>query len=308
MKHNLAITIELLIWTFMTGILAVTITPLMSREVPPAIQGTSPIIWAGILIGAVIGSALLWFFMMKKFESATVEWIWSILVALVVSEVCSKIIRFYVSQTITMIAITLAIYLSIALLYHHLIIKMQKDWKSVRRYYWVSNLLIVALAVFAGANIGTMLGTTISMIFLVLLAIYDAYMVWKAKKMQVLVTFLVKHRLFGSIIVPKEKKEEFAILGAGDLLVLSMMASAFSVSVAALGMLVMLGMFSSIVVLFGISEKKRFYPAIPFMLIGFICAMAIQYSTLAAIVVVFILLAALNVFFFLKSMDEKIKR
>ena len=167
-------------------------------------------------------------------------------------------------------------------------------WKVFRPNFWVQN--ITELFVYGGlAAIFVPLFSLWSVsILLVLIAIYDAYAVWKSKHMILLATSQAKANVFAGLLIPyvsgrvvvssargvshtvsekkgREKKGmvRTAILGGGDI--------GFPLIFAGVVMKE-LGVWQSLVIpffallglgfLLWISKEKKFYPAMPFIAAG----------------------------------------
>ncbi len=103
-------------------------------------------------------------------------------------------------------------------------------------------------------------------ILLVLISIYDIIAVWKTKHMVKLAKFQTRLRIFAGLLIPY--KNGNAILGGGDigfpLLFSGVLLNNFGFKAFIVPFVVSLALF----ILFLKSEKKKFYPAMPFLTIG----------------------------------------
>lgn len=104
-------------------------------------------------------------------------------------------------------------------------------------------------------------------VLLVLISVYDMIAVWKTKHMISLAKFQTKLRIFAGLLIPYGKGKS-AILGGGDigfpLLFSGVLLNNFGIKAFVVPFVVTLALF----LLFLKSEKKKFYPAMPFLTIG----------------------------------------
>ncbi len=138
-------------------------------------------------------------------------------------------------------------------------------------------------------------------LLLVLISIYDMWAVWKSGIMQKMAKYQIdKLRIFSGFFVPyisktmkakiknlkqsksksklKKIKVNMAILGGGDV-VFPIITSGVILKFWGLGpaLLVIAGAFLGLLGLFLFSEKKKFYPAMPFITAGIFLAMLISW-------------------------------
>ena len=137
---------------------------------------------------------------------------------------------------------------------------------------------------------------------LVLLSLYDAWAVWKSGIMQKMAKFQMDHlKVFGGFMIPylsknqwkkvrklkKSNKSKFekkgirinvAILGGGDV-VFPIIASGVILKIWGIwpAVLVIFGALLGLGTLLAFSQKKKFYPAMPFITAGILIAMGISY-------------------------------
>lgn len=132
---------------------------------------------------------------------------------------------------------------------------------------------------------------TSGVIVLILIAIYDAYAVWKSRHMVKMAEFQSSSGLFAGLSIPYsldkknkssksipkgaktvkvEKKVQAAILGGGDI-AFPMIFSGAVLKITGVYLnsyLVIIGATMALITLFVISKKGRFYPAMPFISSG----------------------------------------
>jgi presenilin-like A22 family membrane protease len=68
--------------------------------------------------------------------------------------------------------------------------------------------------------------------------------------------------------VPKAKKDDWALLGGGDVFFIVATAISFLKIGPVMALCIGGGMFGALIGLFIMSKKGRFYPAIPYLLVG----------------------------------------
>lgn len=131
---------------------------------------------------------------------------------------------------------------------------------------------------------------------MVILSFYDAYAVWKSKHMITMAKFQTKSGIFAGLLLPSKgltmpakkigknvkttmKPVKIAVLGGGDigfpLLVSGTVLAEFGWAHA---LLVSSGAAASLLILLLLSQKNKFYPAIPFLTVG--CAIGYLLSLL----------------------------
>jgi len=125
-----------------------------------------------------------------------------------------------------------------------------------------------------------MLNVLYAFVLLLVLSLYDMYAVWKSKHMIKMAKFQAKSNIFAGLLLPYrmpslrgvKRKIKTAVLGGGDIgfpLIFAgtvMVASDFVSAVV-----VSLCSTLALLVLLLLSQKDRFYPAMPFLTVG--CAL-----------------------------------
>jgi presenilin-like A22 family membrane protease len=139
-----------------------------------------------------------------------------------------------------------------------------------------------------------------ALIFLILISVYDMWAVWKSKIMIKMAKFQMNElKIFGGFFVPymtkkvrekiaklkssKSKKGKgklirinLAILGGGDVVFPIITAGVFLKFFGFLpALFVILGATLALLFLFALSEKKKFYPAMPFISSGIFLALLV---------------------------------
>ncbi|HLC86628.1 MAG TPA: presenilin family intramembrane aspartyl protease [Candidatus Nanoarchaeia archaeon] len=134
-------------------------------------------------------------------------------------------------------------------------------------------------------------------VLLVLISIYDFIAVWKTKHMVSLAKFQAESNVFAGLFVPYSVKSikaknvksaksaavEQAILGGGDigfpLLFSGVIMKIFGLQYA---LIVSASAAIALTLLFFLAEKKKFYPAMPFLtigcLVGYVLVLALKHS------------------------------
>ncbi len=104
-------------------------------------------------------------------------------------------------------------------------------------------------------------------VLLVLISIYDMIAVWKTKHMIKMAKYQAKLKIFAGMVIPYGKKE--AILGGGDIGFALLFAGVIMFSFGLLEA-VITSFCSAIAlfILFMMADKKKFYPAMPFISAG----------------------------------------
>ena len=300
MKHNLKITAIILIMFVITQFIGLYVVDYYSSEenkLPfgletPEIEKQSDY---SIFLGAIIFAfiiAIFLFFFLTKFKIAFVLKLWFFVVVII----ALSITIFSLTRNfdkfifgIPLIAVLIALPLAII--------------KIFRRNFLVHNfteLLIypgIAAVFVPLLNIYTIIG------LLVLISIYDMWAVWKSGIMQKMAKYQInKLKIFSGFFVPylskqmrtkikgwkktmkktelkkKKIKINIAILGGGDI-IFPIITAGVMLKTLGLGsaILVILGATLGLGYLFFFSEKKKFYPAMPFITGGILVGIALSY-------------------------------
>ncbi len=300
MKHNLKITAIILIMFVITQFIGMyVVNHYLSEEnnLPygleqPKIEKQSDYsIFFGAIIFAFIIAICLFFFL-TKFKIAFILKIWFfVVVAIALSITIFSLTRNFDKFLfgIPLIAVLVALPLAII--------------KIFKRNFFVHNfteLLIypgIAAVFVPLLNIYTVIG------LLVLISIYDMWAVWHSGIMQKMAKYQInKLKIFSGFFVPylskqmktnvkkwkktmKEKelkkkkiKVNVAILGGGDVIFPIITAGVMLKTLGIIpAILVILGATLGLAYLFFFSEKKKFYPAMPFITGGIIVGIVLSY-------------------------------
>ncbi len=168
--------------------------------------------------------------------------------------------------------------------------------KVFKRHILVHN--VTELAIYPGiAAIFVPLLNVITVVFLlILISIYDIYAVWHAGFMQKMAKYQIqKLKFFSGFLVPyigkkerklllknnkkgKKVKVQLAILGGGDVVFPIILAGVVLRSMGIIpALIISLGATLALATLFYISEKGKFYPAMPFITMGCFIALLLVY-------------------------------
>jgi len=172
-------------------------------------------------------------------------------------------------------------------------------YKIFKRNLFVHNLTELVIYPGIAAVFVSILNIWTAIIFLVLISAYDMWAVWKSKFMVKMAKFQMNEmKIFAGFFVPymtkkvreqiaklkksKSKKKgkaikiSLAILGGGDVVFPIITAGVFLKFAGIVpALLVALGATLGLLFLFFISEKKKFYPAMPFITAGIFLALLI---------------------------------
>ena len=131
---------------------------------------------------------------------------------------------------------------------------------------------------------------TTAIVLLVIISLYDMYAVWHTGFMQRMARYQIKTlKIFSGFFIPymnskdkagskKSVKVSVAILGGGDVVFPIILASVVMQQLSFWhGFIVSIGATLALAVLFYMSEKGKFYPAMPFISIGCFIALGIAY-------------------------------
>lgn len=147
--------------------------------------------------------------------------------------------------------------------------------KIFRNNVYIHNFTEVFIYGSIGAIFVPLLNIMAVSILLILISVYDYIAVYKIKHMVGLAKFQSKARLFAGLFIPYGKNS--AILGGGDmafpLLFTGVVMKSFGIKALIITMMVTL----ALSLLLFKSEKKKFYPAMPFLSIGCFIGLGLLY-------------------------------
>jgi presenilin-like A22 family membrane protease len=172
-------------------------------------------------------------------------------------------------------------------------------YKVFKRNIFVHNLTEILIYPGIAAIFAPLLSVWTTVALLIFASIYDIYAVWHSKFMQKLAKYQINEiKVFSGLFIPylssKEKslllkfknskkklkniKVNIAILGGGDIVFPMILSSVVLRSIGLTeAILVAIGATLALAHLFYISEKGKFYPALPFITLGCIIALLIGY-------------------------------
>ncbi len=300
MKHNLKITAIILIMFVITQFIGIYVVDHYfseENELPfgletPEIEKQSDysILFGFIIIAFVIAICL--FFFMAKFKIAVILKLWFfVVVTIALSITIFSITRNFDKLIFGLPLIAILIALPLAII------------KIFKRNFLVHNfteLLIypgIAAVFVPLLNVYTVIG------LLVIISIYDMWAVWHSGIMQKMAKYQInKLKVFSGFFVPylskhtrkrikkwkktlkktelkkKKIKMNIAILGGGDIIFPIITAGVMLKTLGlASAILVILGATLGLGYLFFFSEKKKFYPAMPFITGGILIGIALSY-------------------------------
>ena len=293
MKHNIKITAILLLMFIVTqfiGIYVVNHYTSGQEELPygmetPVVEQESEFVTSllpSIIIAFIIAISLM--FLLMKFKSAMILKAWFfIVVAIALGITINAFAPDYKYTSIIILAIALPL----------------AFMKIFRRNFVVHNLTELLVYPGIAAVFVPILNILTMVILLLLISGYDMWAVWHSGIMQKMARYQMnKLQIFAGFFIPyaskrvKEKiknmkkselkkgkiKINLAILGGGDVIFPIITAG---VVMARLGLgpalMVTLGATLGLGYLFFAAEKKKFYPAMPFITIGILVMLIISY-------------------------------
>ncbi len=299
MKHNKKITLIILAMFLITQALGIyvaghylqpdTMLPFGLDTPTPETTGEYNIFFSQIIIAFVIAVAIL--FLLSKFKVEIVLKLW------------------FFGVIILALGIALDAFLPVFEYKNYIILgaaTILAFFKVFKRNLWVHNITELAIYPGIAAVFTPLLSVWTVIALLVLISIYDMWAVWHSGIMQKMAKFQMdKLKIFSGFFVPymdrktrikiktwkkklskkqlkkKEIKVNVAVLGGGDIV--------FPIITAGV-MLANKGIWSAIFValgatlglsyLFFISEKKKFYPAMPFITAGILLGILVSYLVL----------------------------
>jgi len=169
-------------------------------------------------------------------------------------------------------------------------------FKVFKRNILIHNLTEIMIYPGIAAIFVPLVTITTAIVLLILISLYDMYAVWHTGFMQKMARYQIKTlKIFSGFFIPymnskdkagikkqggikKSAKVSVAILGGGDVVFPIILASTVMQQLSFWhGFIVSIGATLALAVLFYMSEKGKFYPAMPFISIGCFLALGIAY-------------------------------
>ena len=317
MKHNLKITLVLLAMFLVTQFIGIYVVDYYSSTKifqgniietdspdlpfglePPELHETSEFnqMFAFILFAFIIAILLLFF--LTKLDMSFIMKLWFFIVVMIALGISFNSLLFNMNQDIEISVLTMPLSWLIAL-----IIALPLAYiKIYKQNFFIHNSTELFIYPGIAAVFVPILNIYTIVALLILISIYDMWAVWHSGIMQKMAKYQMdKLNVFSGFFVPyvsksvkkklkKLKKSELkkkkikvniAILGGGDVI--------FPIITAGV-MLKTLGIYSSILVIIGatlglsylffMAEKKKFYPAMPYISAGIFLGIILSYLVL----------------------------
>jgi presenilin-like A22 family membrane protease len=174
-------------------------------------------------------------------------------------------------------ALSLSIVMPTLLLYSVSLTKL-KQKKPHTIWYLFNNVIMIIVTTAAGGILGALFSFWVAIGLFALFAIYDAIAVWKTKHMVTLAENFIKKGLIPGISYPyktKNGKQNIALLGGGDTMLIAFMATSFAQTDILLSYITIITMTIAVCLLFIFSKKHTYYPALPYIFVGMLIAFPI---------------------------------
>lgn len=272
----------------------VTIEQLPKGFQPPELKTSYDFfsIFINILIAFIIAIGLM--FLLSKIKITLILRIWFFIVVIIaIGLAFNALLKQFISGEIFGISYSFLFSLIIAI--------PLSIYKIFKRNLLIHNLTELVIYPGIAAVFVPILNIWTATLFLVLISAYDMWAVWKSKLMVKMAKFQMNEmKIFAGFFVPymtkklrekiaklkksKTKKKgksikiSLAILGGGDVVFPIITAGVFLKFAGVIpALFVVLGAVLGLLSLFIISEKKKFYPAMPFITAGIFIFLLIWY-------------------------------
>jgi presenilin-like A22 family membrane protease len=255
MKHETKVTMYFLAIILITLLLAILLAPYAVIEKLDVANNNPFAVIAIFVISVAIGS----FVFTRLHKQMNKVWLDAIMIFAFSHAVVIFTTMFFVTKNWINSIIYVVFYV---ILYWGLLKSMQRDDENMlwAAHIWNAIMIVVFLGI--GIKLGYILPVWTSMVLLMVAAVYDYWAVFKSKHMVVMAKFFKERRLFPGFMLRKSNGE-IAVLGGGDVFFMVLMVVAclkISYMFAIAGAI---GMFIGISALYFMSQKKKFYPALP---------------------------------------------
>lgn len=251
MKHNIKITFLLIIMFFLAQIIGLAITKFyLEKDLPygierPQINQEKPVQSASfIFLIILLATVIIIFF--AKFNMAFLWKIWFFLAVVFTLSISFS----------TMLGQIFSFILALILAF----------FKVIKKNLVIHNVTELFIYGAMAAIFAPALNITIMIILLAAVSLYDMFSVWITKSMVNLAKFQTKLRLFAGLLIPY--KNNIAVLGGGDIGFPLLFAGVLLKDYGFRSIIVSICATIALFILLYKSEKKKYYPAMPFITIG----------------------------------------
>ncbi len=277
MKHPIKETTKIVVWLIAlvaAGLYAVTNV----LKVTPPSEFINPVLYIVVLVLAIGAGAAFWIFMMKKLKPKHVDVVFSVAIGAITGRALFIFFPFLnnIGAWPSFIAKMVIWYIAYKL-FLRLVRTMQQSWDDAKRLAWVSNAWVNVSIATAAAMIAVDIAPWMAIVVLFVVACYDAWAVWKSKTMIKMAQYFLKRRIFPGIAVPYRNEKKFALLGGGDVFFIVLVAASFYRNDPLTMYLTAASMVGATSLLFFMSTKNKFYPALPFIFAGLLVGIGIRF-------------------------------
>jgi len=264
MKHTYQVTFLLLSLFFLAQLIGLFVANYyLDRELPygmerPQIEEEKPVQSTFLMMAAIIIASII-FIIFARFK---LSFLWKIWFFLAVLLMLSITFASFLNHTIAFVlALTLAFF------------------KVVKRNIVIHNITEIFMYGAVSAIFAPVLSVKIALMFLAAISVYDIISVFVTKHMVTMAKFQTKLGLFAGLLIPY--KRNIAVLGGGDiglpLLFSSVLIRDYGLYNA---IIVSISATLALCILLYKAEKKKFYPAMPFITAGILLGIAVSYLVL----------------------------
>jgi len=277
MKHPMKETTKIILWLIALVTVGLYAVPNVLK-VTPTTEFVNPLLYIGVLVLAIGFGAVFWSLMMKKLKPENVDIVFSFAVGAITGRALFIFFPFLnnIGEWPSFIA-KLLIMVGGFYVFIKLVRTMQKSWEYTKKYVWISNAWVNACIATAGAMIAVDIAPWMAILVLFIASCYDAWAVWKSKTMIKMANYFIGRRIFPGIAVPYRDKRKFAMLGGGDIFFIVLVAASFFRNDPLSMYITAATMTGATMVLFMMSTKDKFYPALPFIFAGLLVGIVLRF-------------------------------
>ncbi|MBR9700384.1 hypothetical protein GOV11_00795 [Candidatus Woesearchaeota archaeon] len=273
MKHTIRETTELMAWILTAVIFGMLVIPIAQPIIPPMAGGDVSLQWqvVAVIVGAILFGAVLVTYLIRKrlFKGPWVRSIFSLSVAFILTDLATW------SGVVTNTTGRIFVYL-IAFWGFLFVSTRIADKKAIPLNVRTSNIFILLTLGTVGASLAKTLTPLYALLLFSVVAVYDYIAVFKIGTMQEMAIGIISSGILPGLAVPKKagkgKKKKslynFAFIGGGDIFFFVLVAGSFFLQDPGLGISIGTGMFLALTGLFVAGDKKKSYPALPYMYLG----------------------------------------
>ena len=263
MKHDWKTSLKLVGWFLYAVVIGLVMVPYLRPLVGAGVGGLKEgVLIAVVLLALVVLGAFFWLRLMRyRFEKVI-----AVAYAMTVGTAFWMLVEMMADWRVA-----LFVFFFVWFVQYEIIGVLRREGRGelFQIALLLNNMFQGLMVGMVGAMVGITVAPWVAMFILFLLAVYDAWMVWKSGKMIELANGLVKRGVLPVFAVLKKESGNLAMIGGGDAFCVIMVGASFLRWMSVWSTVsAVVGMLFGLLYLIFFGRKDVSYPALPFIFLG----------------------------------------